>query len=65
MTIRLNPDTDIVSTIKEGQERTSGYCPDRKEKTDDTMCMCREFKEQIADPGLEGSCHSMLYYKEK
>jgi hypothetical protein len=27
--------------------------------------MCLEFRNQIADPGFEGYCHCMLYYKEK
>jgi ferredoxin thioredoxin reductase catalytic beta chain len=27
--------------------------------------MCKEFKEQIADPDFEGFCHCMLYYKSK
>jgi hypothetical protein len=25
--------------------------------------MCQEFKDQIADPGFEGFCHCMFYYK--
>ena len=25
--------------------------------------MCQEFQDQIADPGFEGFCHCMLYYK--
>ena len=27
--------------------------------------MCKEFRDQIADPEFEGYCHCMLYYKEK
>ena len=50
MKIKLNPDTEIVNTIKEGLKKTGGYCPCRREKTDDTKCMCKEFKDQIADP---------------
>ena len=65
MKIELNPDTEIVNTIKEGLKRTGGYCPCRREKTDDTRCMCKEFKEQIANPDFEGFCHCMLYYKQK
>ena len=65
MKIKLNPDPQIVNTIKEGLKKTGGYCPCRREKTDDTKCMCKEFKEQIADPNFEGFCHCMLYYKEK
>ena len=32
---------------------------------EDYKCMCREFREQIEDPGFEGYCHCMLYYKAK
>jgi len=27
--------------------------------------MCKEFRDQIADPDFEGFCHCMLYYKYK
>ena len=65
MKIKLNPDTEIVNIVKEGLKKTGGYCPCRLEKTDDTKCMCKEFKEQISNPNFEGFCHCMLYYKEK
>ena len=63
MKIKLNPDQEIVSTIRKGLKRTGGYCPCRRERTEATKCMCQEFKVQIADPGFEGFCHCMLYYK--
>ena len=63
MKIKLNPDQEIVNTIREGLKRTGGYCPCRRERTEATKCMCQEFKDQIADPGFEGFCHCMLYYK--
>ena len=65
MKIRLNENSDIVRTVKEGLKRTGGYCPCRLERSEDTKCMCKEFKEQIADPDFEGYCHCMLYYKSK
>ena len=49
--------------IKYILKRTGGYCPCRRERTEATKCMCQEFKDQIADPGFEGFCHCMLYYK--
>ena len=61
--ITLNPDQEIVRTVREGLKRTGGYCPCRLERTEDTKCMCREFKEQINDPNFQGYCHCMLYYK--
>ena len=65
MKITLNPDDEIVKTVKEGLERTGGYCPCRRERLPEYKCMCEEFKAQIADPEFEGYCHCMLYYKSK
>ena len=65
MAIRLNPDKSIVENIKKGLKAKGGYCPCRISNTEDTKCMCKEFREQIADPDFEGYCHCMLYYKSK
>jgi ferredoxin-thioredoxin reductase catalytic subunit len=65
MKITLNPDKEIVAIIKDGLEKKGGYCPCRMEMTEDTKCMCTEFKQQIADPDFEGFCHCMLYYKSR
>jgi ferredoxin-thioredoxin reductase catalytic subunit len=65
MKIKLNPDKEVVKAIKEGLKKKGGYCPCRLEKTEDNKCMCKEFKDQIADPEFEGYCPCMLYYKEK
>lgn len=65
MKITLNPNEEIVRSVKEGLKMKGGYCPCRTEKTEDNKCMCKEFREQIADPGFEGFCHCMLYYKSK
>lgn len=62
MKITLNPDKNVTALIKEGLEKTGGYCPCRTERTDDNKCMCREFREQIKNPDFEGFCHCMLYY---
>jgi len=65
MKIRLNEDEEIVKTVKEGLKKLDGYCPCRMIKTEEYKCMCKEFREQIADPDFEGYCHCYLYYKEK
>ena len=65
MKIRLNENKEIADMVKEGLMARGGYCPCRREMTEDTKCMCKEFREQIADPEFEGYCHCMLYYKEK
>ena len=51
--------------IKDGLKKRGGYCPCRVEKTEDYKCVCKEFRDQIADPDFEGYCHCMLYYKSK
>ena len=65
MKISLNPDAKIVEQIQKGLREKGGYCPCRLQKTEDTKCMCLEFRNQIKDPEFEGYCHCMLYYKEK
>lgn len=63
--IKLNPDAEVVKTVKAGLKEKDGYCPCRLERTPDTKCMCKEFRDQINDPDFEGFCHCYLYYKEK
>lgn len=65
MKIRYNTDKEVVERVKQGLAARGGYCPCRLEKNEDTKCMCKEFREQIADPDFEGYCHCLLYYKEK
>lgn len=55
MRIRRLPNTDdIMSALR----KNDGYCPCRREKTEDTRCMCKNFREQES-----GSCHCGLYEK--
>ena len=63
--IRLNENKEIVETIREGLKAKGGYCPCRMQRTPETKCMCKEFRDQIADPEYEGYCHCMLFYKSK
>ena len=63
--ITLNPDPEIVATIREGLKAKGGYGPCRMEIREEYKCMCDEFRQQIADPDFEGYCHCMLYYKAK
>lgn len=63
--ITLNPDAEVVRTVREGLRRTGGYCPCRLERTEETRCICQEFRRQMEDPDFEGFCHCMLYYKAR
>lgn len=65
MGVRLNDNKEIVEAIKEGLRQKGGYCPCRLERIPENKCICKEFKEQIADPEFEGYCHCMLYYKSR
>ncbi len=65
MAVRLNEDKEVVAKIKEGLKKRGGYCPCRLQQTEDNKCICKEFREQMADPEFEGYCHCRLYYKSK
>jgi len=65
MAVRFNEDKELVEIIKKGLKEKGGYCPCRMEKTEENKCICKEFREQIADPDFEGYCHCMLYYKSR
>ena len=50
MGIRLNEDKEIVATIREGLKAKGGYCPCHLQRIEDNKCICKEFREQMADP---------------
>lgn len=60
MKIMTNPDKEYVKEIKNQLKANNGYCPCALEKTKDTKCMCKEFREME-----EGTCHCGLYIKVK
>ena len=65
MAVKLDENKEIVETIKAGLKERGGHCPCRVAKTEENKCICKEFRDQIADPNFEGYCHCMLYYKSK
>ena len=58
--IKLNPNKEIVSNIREKLKESNGYCPCKLEKIHDNICPCKEFRQQK----VSGFCHCELYYKE-
>ena len=56
--IKLNPDKELVLEIRMALNANDNYCPCRIEHTEDTKCMCKEFREQKS-----GECHCGLYIK--
>lgn len=59
MKIILSKDKEHVAQIRRALKDNLGYCPCSFERSKDTKCMCREFREQNT-PGL---CHCGLYEK--
>ena len=47
-------------SIKVLVDKNDGYCPCAVQKTPDTRCICKEFREQTT----EGLCHCGRYAKE-
>ena len=59
MKIIQNPNKDFVEQMLKALKENSNYCPCKIEKTEDTKCMCKKFREQ-----KDGWCHCGLYYKD-
>lgn len=57
--IKVTSDKQHEQEIRQALKENDGYCPCRIHKTEDTKCMCKEFREQDV-----GECHCGLYYKE-
>lgn len=54
-----NPHTDIYENVIAEVKANDGYCPCRLERTLETKCPCKEFREQTK----EGECHCGAYVK--
>ncbi len=59
MKIRLSDNKELVAEIQAQLKGTGGFCPCSIEKSEDTKCMCKAFREQKS-----GECHCGLYIKE-
>lgn len=56
--IKLNEDSDLVKQIRAAIKANGGHCICVVDKTPDTKCMCKEFRDMT-----EGECHCGLYTK--
>lgn len=65
MKVVFNPDAEMAEKIRQAMLKKEGYCPCRLQRIPENVCMCQEFRDQIADPDYEGYCHCRLYYKYK
>ena len=60
MQININPDKDFVAHMRKALKDNNGFCPCAIVRSEDTKCMCKEFR------GMEeGTCHCGLYIKIK
>lgn len=57
--IRKNPDEEFYKEITEAVKLNEGYCPCMVDKTNDTKCMCKDFR----DKDYADYCHCGRYYK--
>ena len=64
MKVILNPNTEIIKEIRQKLKENNNYCPCRIQQTKNTKCMCKEFRDMIAN-GIEGECHCGLYLSVK
>ena len=62
--IKLNPDAAYVEKLRGVMEKNGGYCPCRIQRIPENLCICKEFREQVADAEFHGYCHCRLYCKE-
>ena len=53
-------DTERVALIRQQLKENDGYCPCKLLRDENTKCICKEFREQIAC-GSAGKCHCGLY----
>ena len=63
--VKFNSDSKFVERLQSVMQKNGGYCPCRIQRTPENICICQEFREQMADPDFSGFCHCKLYYKEK
>lgn len=55
-----NPDNEMYTEVTKAVDNNSGYCPCSVERTPETKCICKEFREQEC----EGECHCGRFVKK-
>lgn len=59
--ITINPDKEHVKKIIKALKDNNGYCPCAIIKSEDTKCMCKDFRDMIKN-NETGDCHCDLYH---
>lgn len=60
MKFQINHDRDLAREAIRQIKLNDGYCPCALEKNEDTKCMCKDFKDKLAQ-GYKGECNCGLY----
>ncbi len=61
MKIIKNPNTEIYNEVTRAVEENDGYCPCELQRTADTKCICKAFREQKHS----GECYCGRYIKKE
>ena len=61
MKVHVTKDKKFAENMRNAIKANDGYCPCKLERTDDTKCMCKEFR----DSNELGTCHCGLYIKDE
>lgn len=64
MKVHVNPDNELVFSIRCGLKANNGYCPcvvNSKGK-EEYKCMCKDFLENVK---VGETCHCGLYIKDE
>ena len=64
MRVFLNADREFVDEVWKAIKDNNGYCPCALQKTRDTKCKCKDFRDKVA-AGVEGSCNCGLFIAAK
>ena len=64
MKVQITDNKELLNIVKDGLARNKKlygkrYCPCRVDRTDDTVCFCKEFREQEVGT----TCHCGIYTK--
>ena len=60
MKVKITQDKEYAEKIRSLLKNNGGYCPCMLEKNEDTRCMCKDFRENVA---VGEFCHCGLYQK--
>lgn len=64
MKIIINPDRKKVKEVKKQLKENDGYCPCALIHSPQTKCICKRFKDKVAE-GYSGECDCGLYISKE